>query len=39
MRNSLTRWNEHEDIRKESEPAKHFRDNTDHKFQRRIIIS
>ena len=38
MRNSLTRSNEHEDIRKESEPAKHLRDNIDHKFQWRIMI-
>ena len=26
MRNSLTRWNEREDIRKESKPAKHLRE-------------
>ena len=27
------RWNEHEDIRKESEPAKHLKDNLNHKFK------
>ena len=27
-----TRWNEHEDIRKEPELAKHLRENLNHKF-------
>ena len=32
-RNSITRWNEHDDIRKSSEPAKHLKSNTGHHFE------
>ena len=32
IRNVDAWWNEHEDIRKESEPAKHLRENLNHKF-------
>ena len=39
IRNVLTRWNDHKDIRKESEPEKDLRDNIDHKFQLRKIMS
>ena len=32
-RNSITRWNEHDDIRKSSEPAKHLKSNAGHQFE------
>ena len=31
------RWNEHEDIKKNSEPAKHLKDNPTHKFEWKIL--
>ena len=36
-RNTVTRWNEHEDIRKDSEPAKHLTNNINHKFHWTIL--
>ena len=38
-RNVQTRWNEHEDPRKDSEPAKHLRDFPEHKFNWKIIMT
>ena len=36
-RNTTTRWGEHEDIKHDSEPAKHLYENSDHKFTCSII--
>ena len=36
-RNTTTRWGEHEDIKHDSEPAKHLYENSDHKFTWSII--
>ena len=38
IRNVDIRWNEHEDIGKESEPAKHLRENLNHKFKWETIL-
>ena len=40
-RNVKTRWDEHEDVRKNSEPAKHLLNDTNgnHSFQWRIICN
>ena len=37
-RNVETRWNEHENPKKESEPAKHLRDFPDHEFDWKILL-
>ena len=37
-RNAKTRWNEHDDIRKDSEPAKHLLHNIGHSFHWSIIF-
>ena len=37
IRNAQTRFNEHEDIRKTSEPAKHLKNNTTHTFTWSVI--
>ena len=36
-RNSISRYNEHENIKKVSEPSKHLKEHTEHKFEWRII--
>ena len=36
-RNFEVRWSEHEDIRKDSQPAKHLSNYPDHKFEWKII--
>ena len=36
-RNTATRWGEHEDVKHDSEPAKHLYKNSDHKFTWSII--
>ena len=38
IRNVDVRWNEHEDIRKESEPAEHLRKNLNHKFKWETLL-
>ncbi len=38
-RNVEVRWREHENINKESEPAKHLRDFPDHSFQWKVILN
>ena len=38
IRNVNIRWNEHEGIRKKSEPAKHLRENLNHKFKRETLL-
>ena len=38
-RNVQTRWNEHEDLRKDSEPAKHLGCFPEHKFNWKIIMN
>ena len=38
IRNVDIRWNEHKDIRKESEPAKHLRENLNHKFKWETLL-
>ena len=38
-RNVLTRWNEHENSNKDSEPAKHLFQNPDHDFQWKVLMS
>ena len=38
IRNVDIWWNEHEDIRKESEPAKHLRKNLNHKFKWETLL-
>ena len=37
-RNVETRWNEHENPKKDSEPAKHLRDFPDHEFDWKILL-
>ena len=37
-RNVETRWNEHENPNKDSEPAKHLRDFSDHKFDWQVLL-
>ena len=37
MRNAESRWKEHNDMKKESEPAKHLRDNQVHSFTWKLI--
>lgn len=38
IRNVSLRWREHNDLRKDSEPAKHLKNNPDHTFNWRTII-
>ena len=38
-RNVKTRWNEHENPNKDSEPAKHLRKFPDHKFDWKILFT
>ena len=38
IRNVATRWSEHEDIRKESEPAKHLKKYPNHVFTWKVIL-
>ena len=38
-RNVKTRWNEHENPNKNSEPAKHLREFPDHKFDCKILLT
>ena len=38
-RNVETRWNEHENPNKDSEPAKHLRKFPDHKFDWKILLT
>ena len=38
-RNVETRWNEHENSNKDSEPAKHLRDYPDYKFDWKILLT
>ena len=38
-RNVETRWNEHENPNKDSEPAKHLRKFLDHKFDWKILLT
>lgn len=38
IRNVVTRWKEHEDVRKDSEPARHLKDNVDHVFNWKVIL-
>ena len=38
-RNVETRWNEHENLNKHSEPAKHLREFPDHKFDWKILLT
>ena len=38
-RNVQTRWNEHDDPRNDSEPAKHLREFPDHHFQWKVIMN
>ena len=38
-RNVETRWNEHNNPNKNSEPAKHIRHNPDHHFTRKVILN
>ena len=38
IRNVDIRWNEHEDIRKKSEPAKHLRENLNHKSEWKTLL-
>ena len=38
-RNVITRWNEHENPNKDSEPAKHFFQHPDHVFQWEVLMS
>ena len=38
-RNVETRWNEHENPNKDSEPAKHLRKFRDHKFDSKILLT
>ena len=37
-RNARVRWNEHENINKDSEPAKHLKDNLTHSFIWKILL-
>jgi len=39
VRNVALRWKEHEDIRKDSEPAKHLKNNPEHSFKWNIILT
>ena len=39
VRNSDTRWNEHESVTGKSEPAKHFVSNSSHKFTWKVLAS
>ena len=38
IRNVDKRWNEHEDMHKESEPAKHLREYLNHKFKWETLL-
>ena len=38
-RNVITRWNEHENPNKDSEPAKHLFQHPDHVFQWKVLMS
>ena len=38
-RNVEIRWQEHNDIRRDSEPAKHLKENPDHVFKWNILMS
>ena len=38
-RNVELRWEEHEDISKDSEPAKHLKENLNHKFSLKILLA
>ena len=38
LRNVETRWKEHEDVKKNSEPAKHLLDNPKHSFKWRVLL-
>ena len=38
-RNVEIRWQEHENMNKDSEPAKHLRDFPDHKFEWKVILN
>ena len=37
IRNSVTRWKEHEDVKGDSEPAKHLYEDPDHSFVWKIL--
>ena len=37
IRNVVTRWREREDVRKDSEPARHLKNNIDHVFNQRLF--
>ena len=37
VRNAEVRWKEHQDVRKDSEPAKHLRDNPNHFFTWKVL--
>ena len=37
--NAVTRWNEHENPNKDSEPAKHLFHHPDHVFQWKVLMS
>ena len=39
VRNVKTRWDEHQDIRKTSEPAKHLSENPDHMFEWKCLLN
>ena len=39
VRNVKTRWDEHQNVRKTSEPAKHFSENPDHIFEWKCLLN
>ena len=39
MRNVKTRWDEHQDFRKTSEPPKHLSENPDHMFEWKCLLN
>ena len=38
IRNVATRWEEHENVKKDSEPAKHLKNNPNHSFQWNCLL-